>query len=75
MKTLSLSEARRTFPALTDLVSEQGEEVVITRRGRPVMRLVPIVPEAPRMALRGLPIQITDDFDTPGDEGWEAQEP
>lgn len=75
MKSLSPPEARRTLPALTDEVSEQGEEIIITRRGQPVMRLVPILAEVPKMALRGLPIQIPDDFDAPMDAGWEALEP
>jgi prevent-host-death family protein len=39
MRELGSSEARSTFGSLLDLV-EHGEEVVITRRGKPVARLV-----------------------------------
>lgn len=74
MKSLSLSEARRTLPSLADEVAEHGEEIVVTRRGKPVLRLVPVVPEAPAMRLRGLPIHISDDFDDPVAQDWEALE-
>lgn len=40
MKEVGAFEAKNTLSALLDLV-EQGEEVVITRHGREVARLVP----------------------------------
>jgi antitoxin (DNA-binding transcriptional repressor) of toxin-antitoxin stability system len=39
MRTIGAFEAKNTLGSLLDLV-ERGEEVVITRRGRPVARLV-----------------------------------
>lgn len=39
MKEVGAFEAKNTLSALLDLV-EQGEEVLITRHGRPVARLV-----------------------------------
>lgn len=39
MREIGAFEAKNTLGALLDLV-ERGEEVVITRRGRPVARLV-----------------------------------
>jgi prevent-host-death family protein len=39
MREVGAFEAKNTLGALLDLV-ERGEEVVITRRGRPVARLV-----------------------------------
>jgi antitoxin (DNA-binding transcriptional repressor) of toxin-antitoxin stability system len=39
MRAIGAFEAKNTLGSLLDLV-EQGEEVVITRRGRPVARLV-----------------------------------
>jgi prevent-host-death family protein len=74
MKSLSLSEARRTLPSLADDVVERGEEIVVTRRGKPILRLVPVAPEPPAMGLRGLPVQISDDFDDPVEQNWEALE-
>lgn len=40
MKEIGAFEAKNRFGSLLDLV-EQGEEVVITRRGKVVARLVP----------------------------------
>ena len=40
MQEFGAFEAKNKFGALLDLV-ENGEEVVITRRGKPVARLVP----------------------------------
>ena len=42
MREIGAFEAKNTLGSLLDLV-ESGEEVVITRRGRPVARLVPEV--------------------------------
>jgi prevent-host-death family protein len=39
MRTIGAFDAKNTLGTLLDLV-EQGEEIVITRRGKPVARLV-----------------------------------
>ena len=41
MKTLGSFEAKTRLSSLLDEV-ERGQEIVITKRGRPVARLVPI---------------------------------
>ena len=41
MKTLSIREIRSALPHLDELVAEAGE-VVVTRRGRPLARILPI---------------------------------
>lgn len=41
METVSVQEARKRMGRLLDVV-ETGEEVIITRRNRPVAKLVPI---------------------------------
>jgi prevent-host-death family protein len=41
MKTVGIFEARRHLSALLDQL-ERGEEIVITRRGKAVARLVPV---------------------------------
>lgn len=43
MKEVGAFEAKNTLGALLDRV-EQGEEVIITRRGKPVARLIPNQP-------------------------------
>jgi prevent-host-death family protein len=41
MDTVSLFDAKNQLSAIIDLV-EEGQEVTITRRGKPVARLVPV---------------------------------
>jgi prevent-host-death family protein len=75
MKKLNVSQARQQLPTLVDEVAQSGEEVLITRRGEPLAKLVPFQPkEAERAAhpLRGLPIEIAEDFDAPLPELWET---
>jgi prevent-host-death family protein len=43
MATIGAIEARRSFAELLARV-ERGEEITITRRGRPIARLVPTTP-------------------------------
>lgn len=49
MKRVGIREARQTLPQLVD-AAQAGEEIVITRQGRPVAKIVP----APKIA-RALP--------------------
>jgi antitoxin (DNA-binding transcriptional repressor) of toxin-antitoxin stability system len=51
MRAIGAFEAKNTLGSLLDLV-ERGEEVVITRRGRPVARLVRETVEIDRAAAR-----------------------
>jgi prevent-host-death family protein len=41
MKNLSIREVRRELAQLDDLVAREGE-VVVTRRGKPIARLLPM---------------------------------
>jgi prevent-host-death family protein len=47
MNTISLFDAKNRLSALVDQV-EEGQEVTITRRGKPVARLVPVAAEIDR---------------------------
>lgn len=44
MKTLSIREMREALPNLDTLVAEEGE-IVVTRRGEPIARVVPAKPK------------------------------
>jgi prevent-host-death family protein len=64
--TVSIYEAKTRLSHLVDRAL-RGDDVVITRHGRPVARLVPArPPRSPRQlgALRGK-IRVADDFDAP----------
>ena len=47
MKAVGAYEAKTHLARLLDAV-EAGEEITITRHGRPVARLVPVTPRRPR---------------------------
>jgi len=52
-----------------------GEEIVVTRRGEPAVRLTPVEPDADRAALFGCmagEIEMADDFDELPDDIAEA---
>ncbi len=51
MREVGAFEAKNRLGALLDRV-EQGEEIVITRRGKPVAKLVPARPDFDRAAAR-----------------------
>lgn len=75
MKTMNVSEARNTLPELIESVSSTRKPVMLLRYGRPAAMLVPVV-EAARQAsphpLRGLPIEVSEDFDAPMPDLWEV---
>ena len=68
------SEFKATCLQLMDRVAQTGEEIVITKNGRPVSRLVPYRTR-PRTLFgidRGR-IELVGDIIEPVDVGWEAQ--
>lgn len=53
----------------------RGEEVLVTRRGKPYVRIVPAArPHARegRYPLRGSAVRVAADFDAPLDRLWKA---
>ena len=53
--------------------ASQGEEIVVTRRGRPYVRLLPAgfyPSETSRYSLRGSVVTMADDFDAPVTDLW-----
>lgn len=62
--TVGMHEAKTTLSRLVEAV-QSGEDVVITRRGKPVATLQPVRP-LPRKSLFGLyagRLEMTEDFD------------
>lgn len=65
METVNIHKAKTHLSQLVDRVLA-GEEITISKRGKPVARLVPIPPSQPRKPglLKGQ-IWMSDDFDAP----------
>ncbi len=63
-KILSLSEVKARLSAIVDEI-EKGHEVVITRMGRPVAKVVPYRPTMtqPRLGFASGRIHVAEDFD------------
>ena len=59
MREIGAFEAKNRLGALLDRV-EQGEEIVITRRGKPVAKLVPAVPGFDGVKARRAVARITE---------------
>ena len=59
---------------LMDQVQQTHEEVVITKHGKPVAKLVPVetVERSPILGYLKGSVQITGDIVSPIDEDWEA---
>jgi antitoxin (DNA-binding transcriptional repressor) of toxin-antitoxin stability system len=61
-KVINMHEAKTHLSKIA-LEVEQGEEVVIARFGKPIMKLVRVEPETPKKVIFGLGSEILKDFD------------
>lgn len=66
MQAVEIVDAGPQFPELVE-TAIAGEEVVITRGGKPLVRLLPLAQQVPTRRLGTLAgkIRIADDFDFP----------
>lgn len=62
MPSVSVLEAKKNFSKLLQRVAA-GEQIVISNRGVPVARLIPVSPRP--LGLDKNRVQIADDFDAP----------
>jgi prevent-host-death family protein len=73
-RTISASEFKAKCLALLDEVAEQRRPLVVTKRGRPVARVVPI--EKPRSLIGTVEYLVDDDeLIKPLYEDWEPSLP
>jgi prevent-host-death family protein len=74
-RTIAAGEFKAKCLALLDEVGELDEEIVITKRGRPVAKLVPVTEERKlhRPSLAHL-LKETGDIVAPIDVEWEAMQ-
>lgn len=70
LKAVPAAKFKAECLALLDRVAETGESLVITKRGRPVARVLPMEPSEPK-SLRGSVREIGD-IVAPIDVSWEA---
>ncbi len=69
-RTISAADFKARCLALLDRVDASGEEIIVTKRGRAVARLVPM--QAQRKAsLRGS-VRVLGDIVAPLGDEWEA---
>jgi antitoxin (DNA-binding transcriptional repressor) of toxin-antitoxin stability system len=73
MREIGAFEAKNTFGNLLDLV-EQGEEIVITRRGKPVARMIRETLEIDPAPAREAMKRIHERARTAGTGGFDWQE-
>lgn len=73
-RTIKASEFKATCLRLMDEVAETGEEIVVTKHGRPTARLVPCRKQFRDWfgADRGA-VEIVGDIVSPIDAEWEAE--
>ena len=75
MKTIKASEFKAKCLSLMDDVAQSGEEIVVTKNGKPVSRLVPIK-QRPKQVFglhRGM-WQLRDDPVEPVNEPWDVEQ-
>jgi prevent-host-death family protein len=72
-KLVSIAKAKAEFASLVSR-AEGGEEILVTRNGKPVARLMPLEPPRSDSWLGDLPdLVISDDLSLP-DDLWEKFE-
>ena len=75
MKTIKASEFKAKCLSLMDDVAQSGEEIVVTKNGKPVSRLVPIK-QRPKQVFglhRGMWL-LRDDLVEPVNELWDVEQ-
>lgn len=74
MAQVGMHEAKTKLSQLVER-AESGEDIVIARNGKPVVRLVPVASASSLASVRGAwrgRVQIADDFDELPDDVAEA---
>jgi prevent-host-death family protein len=74
MRKIPAGQFKAKCLSLMDEVQRTGEEIIITKHGQPVARLVPAIAEkpAPIWGCREGTIEILDDVVKPSGEKWDA---
>lgn len=71
--TISAAEFKATCLELMDEVAKSHGEIVITKRGKAVARLVPVEPPPPLAGSLAGTVEVKGDIVAPTGEAWEAE--
>ena len=71
-KSVAAGEFKNSCLKLMDTVSKTGVPITVTKRGRPLVRIVPIADAAATRSLRGAIVHEADDIFSTG-EVWDAE--
>ena len=74
MKEIPVSRFKAQCLAWVDEVTETHTPIVITKRGKPVVKLVPLDDAAPPSLLGSVSYAAEDDLLVPVEDSWEADE-
>ncbi len=75
MKSVNISEVRNSLPQILRKIRRSHETITILRYGKPIANIVPFEDsesEVDKYPLRGIPIILSEDFDEPLIELWDA---
>ncbi len=70
-RRVAAGEFKAKCLALFDEINVTGEELVVTKRGRPVARVLPAHEDGPRTLLGS--VRSEKDIVAPTGEGWQAE--
>jgi prevent-host-death family protein len=71
MRTTNIRRLREELSSIMERAAG-GEEIIVTRRGRPYVRMLPATHRDTEQPLRGSVVEMADDFDAPMTEPWNA---
>lgn len=72
-KRIAASEFKAKCLSLLDEVAETGMPLIITKRGKPLVKLVPFETVKPPNLLGSVRYEREDDLLAPIDEPWDAE--
>ena len=70
--TIGAGEFKAKCLHLLDVVAQRREELIITKRGRPVAKLVPLRPDGALFGAMAGSVARQSDLVSPIDDPWEA---
>ena len=72
METLSVSQFKTTCLSVLDQVSRQKKKVLITKRGKPIAEIIPVVGPGEKISLKDTVTFMGDIISPVAVEDWEA---